>query len=1131
MNLSLFLPICHLSSTIMMDLRRPPHNPTLSPRHLALRHAKKRLRALDAAVQDEPAAIQPGYEQLYSYYVPGLAAGPHMIEVKQHVATKDEKQKLDPTRCHPFNVIGPRFSLPEGALSSFYPPQGHADRAEVLPNVVLNDPTLPWERVASWKQPKPPEGDSDRNRVPWLAVFVFTQEELRLGASDLDSVFRDARIQGFKKQSTTLSTTMFAKLVSKLGATNTSPVLYELADGDAKTDIIFLRQELFKSLFSQYDSKGKMVDSETGYVQHFRFLAHLRHINLESTPSAARTESDDHAYSVIVSHRIGTLSITKPTPVVAHLVNIEGVESTKFAPDKKFVAMSSLHSWEYTCLPPSSLNIEDAFEHLGNSLSVLKPNLTADDGQLLDVSHETDPNIKATKERLRKRIDDGFSLVRYRVQTGDITAAFTKSPFAPSAVPFPAGAQWPASSTTGSKLQILDPHLNLMDLTYSAAWNLGKALGLADPEFATALGRLRKQIHDSGMHEAQRQVINRRSKELGVPAIYKTKEEVLSTLSGTLKRLKTLSTDNAHQQLSDGMIRRWRCPELPPLDLSYKNPEIASIIDSCFQSITEKIASSVESDDIPYNELNVPKSTDWAIVLRWVLDRYHLVDVPPHYLITDPSHLPMETIRAFAIDHAWVCAMIDGGLSLANHLDPEDDKVRNAIKGAINNHLNTRMPDLYHPQTPRYGFYVRSALVAKFPDLILEIEDQHGTPPDPKDPPIILRHEVVERNTMIVLMREPPRDSALFLCLREPPHQQFFTAAAEVTAQEIRMEYKRVYTVSPIPDEHHNDPIPYTYSWQEPDAGPAIFIWGLKNSTRCLNVEVLAQNHFDTIKKTFEGNPDWFQEDKPTAALMGIQLNEPQWEIKINFPTSHDSSFKDLYSDYPRLLPIPAPVTPQRLLPYAKVENTIACDPYPPFGKRQRHEPIKAIYHPPHCRLPKLTSIPRHNLDTLDGGAGPQFKYGLYAVGHKESNDIPMLPPTAKNRRPQQDLIVSIVYQDSAFDYYMEYLEIHIELGTQNQLMEAYTGTGPSMLSNLRFNVLPKIVKDAQLRNWLVLTLRPRSTQNKVRVDTIDEMSFMLSGITVNQYDADKVVEVFSIEKYASNDAWKKTFEAYLKRV
>ncbi|THC90264.1 hypothetical protein EYZ11_010272 [Aspergillus tanneri] len=988
-----------------MELRRPPRNAAISARHLALRHARERLRALDQSTPKDPAAIDPGYEQLYSFYVAGLPARSYNIQVKQDIATADGNSSLRPSLNHKFNVIGPRFSLPEGAVYSFYPPQGHEDRGEVLPNVVLTHPTLPWERPGSNKQPKDSDGgDFSRNRVPWLAVLVFTQDELRLDASQLNKVFDGEHLQDFKKQSTTLSTNMFAKDVSTLKETITSPVVYNpQTDIAEKTEVIFLRRELFTSLFSQYSADGKRVDSPTGYVQHHRFLAHVRHIHLNGTPSAGQTESRDHAYSVIVSHRIGPLSIEKPTPVVAHLVNIEGVEITNLLENKTFVAMSSLHSWEYTCLPPNSLNIEDAFEHLGSSLKVLRP-VPNEEENSLKIEHEKNPEIQKIKTRLGQRVNEGFSLVRYRVQTGDITAGFTKSPFAPSAVPFSEGAQWPPSSTTGSKLQILDPNLSIMDLTYSVAWNLGKILGLAHPEFATALGRLRKLIYDAGTDDAKRQVINRRSRELGIPRIYKTKTEVLLTLSDTIKKLKALPGDRKLQNMPNGMVHRWYRPELPPLDLSYNGREITSIVHHCFDRAAKNIASSKESDDIPYNELNLPKLPDWAVILRWVLDRYYLIDVPPHYLITDPSHLPMETVRVFAIDHNWVCAMVDGGLSLANHLDQKDDKVRTAMKRAVNKHLDTQIPGLYHPQTPRYGFYVRSALIAKFPDLIIEVEDENGDPLDAKDPPIILRHEVVEKNTMLCLMREPPKGKTLYLCLREPPHQQFFTAAAEITKDFIKMEYKRAYTVSPIPDKNHNDTILYRYP---PDKnskpGPAIFIWRDNQSdVRCLNVEAVAQHHFDIIKKTLDSG--WFTEEKPTAALMGIQLNEPQWEIKIRFPTNDDSSFKDLYSDYPRFLPVPPLDTPSEPAKYSKISSTIASDPHPPFGKRRRHEPLFLTHHAPHVRLPKITSIVAGDVPALDDSGGPTFEYSVYSVGRKVEMNIPMLP-----HRLRQDLVFSIV--------------------------------------------------------------------------------------------------------------------------
>lgn len=657
-----------------MDLRRRPRSSVPSPRNLAYRHAKKRLRALAPITQDAPPGIQAGEEQLYSFYVPGLQAGLHTIDVLQEInASGSEK---DVKNSHDFNVIGPRFSLPEGALDSFYPPQGHADRAEVLPSVVFTDPTLPWERPATAARLP----DFSRNRVPWLAVLSFTQDELRLSPAELAEVFSDVALKDAGKQDDTLGTTVLASDVQKLKNTNTKPILYDgSADGeDTKANLIFLRSKLFLSLFAKYDSDGNRVPNQVGdqehcYVSHHRFLAHLRHINLDGTSAAGMTDSEDHVYSVVVGHRAGPLSIEKPTPMVAHLINIEGVDAMSTTISEKFVSMVSLHSWEYTCLPPGSLDVESAFEHLGDGLNVMRPQLSKTDTDKLN----NEGNVGL---RVRKRLTDGFSLLRYRIQTGELAPAFTRGPFTPTTVKFPDVPPWPPNSTTGTKLQILDPHLNIMDITYSGAWNLGKTLGLAQPEFAAALSRVRKQIFDDGMQAAQKEVLDQESRRLGVSPLYKTREEVLATLSESIGKVASLMEHKVLLQKTNSMVHRWHRPERPALDLSYRGPEINDIVDDKFKLAAKKIARSVEDKEVPYNEHNTPYSTDWMIVLLWVLDRYHLVDVPAHYLITDPSHLPQEGLRFFTIDHNWVMAMIDGGLSLANHLDQTDDRVRNASK-------------------------------------------------------------------------------------------------------------------------------------------------------------------------------------------------------------------------------------------------------------------------------------------------------------------------------------------------------------------------------------------------------------------------------------------------------------------
>ncbi|KAF7590762.1 hypothetical protein BBP40_002377 [Aspergillus hancockii] len=1092
-----------------MDLRRNRRNLNVSPRHLALRHGRRRLCALE--LKDKRPGLDPGEEQLFSFYVPGLQAGDHSIQVDQHIEA-DGKTKDVPTSTHHFNVIAPRFALPEGAIDSFYPPQGHSDRSETVPNVVFTDPTLPWERVASWQSEQVHPSDFDRVRVPWLAVLLFTEDELHLSPPDLAEVLKKTGAKDARQDTTTFSVRMLAKEASNSAMLQRASTAIAFDDGidddAATTNAIFLQSSLFNALFTKYCSNGQPDASQNrGHVLHHRFLAHLRHIHLDGTAAAAVTDEDDHAYSVVVGHRTGPLDIDRPTTVVAHLVNIEHVEAMSFPVDQDFVAMSSLHAWEYTCLPPSSLNIADAFAHLGQTLGVLRPTLAADDVTALK-------NGGAVGERVKYRIKDGFSMLRYRTQTGEITAAFTRSPFTATTVKFPQETPpWPASSTTGTKLQILDQQLNLMDLTYSVAWNLGKTLGLAHPEFASALSRVRKQIFDIGTNAAQTAVIKARAAKLGVPSPYKTTEELLCTLVDTIQKVGTLPERSRFHQTADGMVRRWYRPELPPLDLSYKGPEISAIIDDKFRDAAKIIAASVEDATVPYNEYNTPVSPDWMIVLHWVLDRYYLVDVPPHYLITDPSHVPAESLRFFNIDHCWVEALIDGGLSLANHLDQTDDRVRDAIKFAVNWYVTTKIPKLdYVPPIPRYGFFVRSALVTKFPDLIIELDP----PPSDEYAPVILRHQVVSPDTMLCLMREPPVQSEFrSLFLREPPHQQCFTAARTITRTSIEIDYKRVYTKTGVTDEKRLDPIPYTAERANPIPDRCLFLWGTSptsSDVRCLNLETMAPDYVTQLRQTYtsEGHPDWYTDPVPSAALMGLQLNEPQWQLEMSLPTK--STFPGLFTAFKHLswtLRLPPPrvstIRPQPDVPQIPIRG----HGLPPFGQRWRLAPVKLRYAPPHFRIPSWHSSPNilhpaRGVVTATSTA-PEFLYSVFPVG-KKGSPTPIIAG-------RQDLVFSIVFNSAPQNFFMQSLQLCIPLSdeTYNNLMDFYTGAGPTMLSNLRFNVIAQF---DTTNKQMVLTLKPRSMSGYVPVLHIKEMSFLLRGVIVHQYKRLTMCPIQVIEQY-----------------
>ncbi|KAK4107376.1 hypothetical protein N656DRAFT_763547 [Canariomyces notabilis] len=1097
-----------LSATVAIDLRRPGWKKlSPSPRHLVHKHAKRIFRQGSQAVtardtessQTEssaesgsvPAQLQPGQEQLYSSYVPGLEAGMHRIDVQQDVTAGSETKSFKTS--HQFNVIAPRFSLPDKAIDSIYPPQGHADLLQVLPHMVFHDPTLPWERIASWKDEHNRPPDFASNRVPWLAVLLFTREELRLDPAVLSSMFADTSLGTTATQSPTLTVTLPVAEVVKVKDTASSVVWDENSDGtNSKADLILLRSALFNGLFTEWQSDGTGSKTQTNcYVQPYRYLAHLRHVHLDGTAAAAQTDDDDHAYSVVVSHRTGPLDITQPTPVVAHLVNIEGVEAMPWpVAEKSFVAMTSLYSWEYTCLPPGSFNVADAFRDLGDTLGRLRPGLTPTDKEQLQ-------KAGGVGTRVAQRIDDGFSLARYRLQTGEVSSAFFRGPLTPNTVSFPDTEKpaWPATSTTGTKLQILDDQLNIVDITYSAAWALGRTLALADQAFSAALSRVRKQIFDEASNLAQLDAIKTWAADLGIPAPHRTREEVVSTIADTVRRVGELPSSRHLPQHPRGMVNRWHRPERPALNLSYKNSEVDPIIDKYLAAAARKVASSVGDGDAPYNEHNVPYSADWAVVLRWVMDRYFLANMPAHYLISDPSHLPSESLRFFYVDPAWVSAMVDGGLSLANHLDSDDDRVRDAIKGAINTYLTTPMPRLgYVPPVPTYGFFVRSALVTKFPDLIVDLKPRSEKPAGDSDrPPVILRHEVIGQDTLLGLLREyPAAPDFTSLLLRQPPHQQYFSAAEDLGTTGIIMQYQRVYTDDKADDPNKDRGIPYNLTRDGVAVGRGVnFIWGTDdkpttNDLRLVNVENMAQDVHTQLINLFTslGHPKWYKEVYPTSALMGIQLNEPSWQLEVTLPgVDKLSKAAALLDGAMRTLPI----NPRRQPSESCRKRASSSTPIAP--------------HPPPVTGPSQPPVITYKLYPITAAALGQ-------------SQVPVLPTP-------QDLVFSLVLEKGtgqSFD--LEYIQLSVPLQGPRPLMDNYAGAGAVMLSNLRFNVIAQFAVDGSA---LLLTLRPRSTKGYLAAVKIEEMSFLLSGVVVHGYGKGILpvsVDVGVVEKYRDREAW-----------
>ncbi|KAH6632444.1 hypothetical protein F5144DRAFT_621236 [Chaetomium tenue] len=1147
-----------------------------SPRHLTLRNARRlfvageqneRELTLAAPSEDdddpEPVLL-PGEEKVYSYWAPGLEAGQkHHVKVNQTVSSDNQTLPLAAEKV--FFVDAPQFSLPQGTIHSIYPPQGYSDDNRILPHIVLTDPHLPWERLGS-PNTHVPEGERPRTRVPWLVLFSFTQDELILPPEHLNgpgSIFASTSSSVIKpvKQSSTGTVNMsigdlWATTKSKVVTTPITDQLGPDSIKNARGDFIFVKPDLFTSLFSNFDENGDRKVPSSPNTTPYGLLAHVKHINGEGMAVAG--VEDTAIFSLIIGNRAGPLDNPTPATVSVHLVSIEGVEDMRLpiSADAKYVALCSLHSWNYTVNPPGMVNVREFFEHLGRTLDVLRM------PEAFFVPLEKQPSSKV-QQRVAARLRDGYSLVRHRLQTGEETVAFFRGPFTPTI--------------------ILDSDVGIMDITYSAAWQLGRTLALGDEGFTSALGRLRTSIRSAAMKEAKIAAIN------SVNSLaYRSREEVLQGLSSLYDDLSGISgnesavsaeaaTDDAKGRWSRRRLARSEIP-----DLSFSSPVIEAKYPNTALSAAHTLGESVDGN--VYDELNDPASTNWRIVLTWLLGRMYLDGVPAHYLITDPSHLPQETLRFFYIDPNWVDALIDGALSLGNHMGVDQDRV--AIKKALNRYITNTPKHLdFAPQIPTYGFYLRSDLVSMFPDLrVTTLPARPQLPPGFKDRAPLLRHDIITDGVMLGLLdRVPGTPEFDGLVFTQPAHQQRYAVSPTLNTETAEFHIHRQYTLDKatrLSDEDRAKSVePPIICHRSPDSENSknpLFTWGSapgKNDLRIMQVARFAQTQLDKLNRDMptyrDGDVDkkYFSDGTATSALFSMQLRDPVYNLKILFKGAAIDEASHTPAAFRTLTSLQPPIV-ERL----RARRAITAGDSGPSQESPKHsgevsndhdsrhghddqpaQPVTfkrhADYVPPEhgfwSMAPHLRAIPIVDLPALetsddvepeptetapeetraellastsamtrrmvpfegrDPATGPRFVCTVHTRDVR-SGVIEIPPETRKHEQLPQDLVFSIhATNNTSEEWDLMELAIMIPLGPAPTdpkgpyfVMKEYAGPGATMLSNLRFNVVVALVTPGN-NPALQLRILPRSSKGHINITKVQDLSFLLGMVDVNRW-------------------------------
>lgn len=993
-----------------------------------------------------------------------------------------ERNKFPLSKSQNFKIVAPRFNLPTSDVHSCYPPSGGTISLKMLPHIVFKDPHLPWER--QMESSTPPNDGSERTRTPWLALWVFRPDEL---------VSPGTGIFAGKALSSTRATRLNVSDVIQAGTLSIcTPYKHDERspdEEDLQADFICVDTRLFQALCQSY--KGDGSSTEETDLKSYGYLAHVRKVGSEALKAAGASVTND-CFSVVIANRTGSSQNQDPSSLgaVAHLVSLEGIgPSFKPPPDAELVNICSLFSWTFNyTIQDDQVEFEHALKAIGtptSGLEWLRPSQDRYAGLLSAQEVE--------KQRVGNRIRDGYSLTRYRTLSGEETLALQRGVFIPTLPSANAALNKPIHLFS-TQLQILDTDIGLVDNSYAAAWNLGKANALADEKFLSAFVRLRTTIYKRALLAAKADVTGSQDE---APAVLKR----LISATDSLMKLADAKKDNK---------LKWSSSVSPERDdsLSIWGERMRAKFASAVETEANKLGQTLSAG--LYDEHNNPTSSDWAAVVAWVCDALFLANVPWYYLFMEPSSLPPDSLRFFYVDPTWLNAYLDGALSIGNHVEGDQDSVRAAIKVLLGKLFTPENVESgYKPQVPISGLLLRSPLVADFEDLGIQAPRR---PDDSRAP--ILRRVRLAPDILLVLFDRALTDvefpQGIEIC--QPPHEQCFLAYnGKIENGKIEMAYRNITTKSTSSDNVPMDPITERVS---------------KPSETILNSQygiILAENIAKDVYNflTHRANTT-FSETAPSSALLALHLSYELVKLNLTLPapdpTHAVGDFKVTMLEVQDLHGLGSQYR-KREKEFRDNMPTLLHNVKPrPYDDTQ--ELIYPSPRPPYWSMISRTALDdRDELDSDTGTQTPasslpsesQYVLQVYALGYKAFND----PSGAQTRVPHDakgplNLVFGIQRRQQATDtpYILRRMAIHIPSGTNrpvNYFLLGYSGPGAYMANNTRY--IPQISCPPAANNdatEVIVNLTPRSKANittspKSCLTTFNaDMTFVLRQVSLH---------------------------------
>lgn len=625
--------------------------------------------------------IPVGDIEFFDNYIPSIEDGEYTISATTEITGSiDTGTYFDDPITQQFEVRGPQFTLPSTEVHSIYPPiNSNSIYDQYLPNIVLNKRVLPWERYF----------DKKDKTIPWLCLLVFAEGEITI-----DSKTRSSLI------------------------TSTATEFLSANDDVLKPDIPTnsVPADVLAANCSSIQIPAATFNALAPRVNELKYLSHVRQV--DTGDQAIMGFEDKGWFSVVAGNRLLKTNAPNGTRFYVHLVSLEGYydimsgatpwpKKTSDPTQDKDIALASLYNWTFLS-QQEKLNFKELVENFATQSGGVADNLLL--RRYVKAPEHPDSSTKAVLTRLQ----NGYVPLNYMTPSGEKTFSWFRGPFTPViAQPLPRLSEdfhFPSASST----MIYDNTSGIFDQSYSAAWSMGRLLGLADSAFCQALLQYRKKAFN---------VVGK------LIDVLKTADEATEAdltqiiqSSVVLDSFKTIITQDAGKSLTRVLANPVPAGAGKPQPVQTTTPDSPVEVAKSFfaePSVQDLLKEEVKDDLIP--------------VVQWLARLQLLYDVSFSHLVPDQLSLPVESMRFFYVDQNWLDCLVDGAISIGVQ-SSKDSFFNSVMRGVINDAvtaetkairdklLGTATGDSEPDSTKEAltGILIRSAVVSGWPGLVVK---------------------------------------------------------------------------------------------------------------------------------------------------------------------------------------------------------------------------------------------------------------------------------------------------------------------------------------------------------------------------------------------------------------------------